>query len=363
MSVHFPTVEELRQKMIDEFLGPNSKIDDLENDYITKQLIIGSSNATAEQVLASKLAYEASSLLTAIDDDLDAKCVERSATVRRHRAVKAIIKFELGKNVPATVDVPIAANSLITTESIGDAAALDYYVQNATVLPAGQKSVLIEAESSVFGQIGNINATTKVYPGMNGIDYVKFVEVITAGVDRESNDGLRERLLIEVQNMEKGGTELDYEIWSKRVPGVVTARSLSRARGNGTIDVVITGTNGLPTEQLIQDVQAYLETKKPAGGVSVLVKAPTPIYVNVTAQIKLEPDYKFEIVRPLVESALRGTIVAENKVLVVRASKLQDTIGDTKGVFSYKLTSPTGDIPLSGTDLAIPGTITITEVT
>ncbi|MCR8940422.1 baseplate J/gp47 family protein [Brevibacillus laterosporus] len=229
-------------------------------------------------------------------------------------------------------------------------------------MPAGQTTVEVEAFCFVAGEFGNLTPATKVFPGMTEIEYVKYVEPIVAGVDRESDDHLRERLLTEVQNMEKGGTEIDYEIWAKRVKGVVSARSIPLARGNGTVDVIITGTVGLPTQQLIKDVQSYIDTKTPSGGADVLVKAPTPVAVDVSVNIKVVQGYEFETVRSLVEEAIREAIVLENKVFVVRVSRLQTIIGEIPSVFTYKLLSPPEDIVLSGTDLAIPGAITVTEV-
>ncbi|TPG70776.1 hypothetical protein EEL31_21565 [Brevibacillus laterosporus] len=248
MSVHFPTLEEIREKVIIELMGPDSKLDDLQNDYTTKMIIIGASNAVNEQVLAAKAAYEASSILTAVGDDLDAKCIERSPSVRRNTEEQAVNKFLLGKSVASTMEIPIEKGALITTESIGDTPALDFHVKEATILPAGQNTVEVEAFCSVAGEIGNLTPVAKVFPGMTGIEYVKYVEPIVAGADRESDDHLRERLLTEVQNMEKGGTDIDYEIWARRVKGVVSARSIPLARGNGTVDVIITGTVGLPTQ-------------------------------------------------------------------------------------------------------------------
>ncbi|TPG70777.1 hypothetical protein EEL31_21570 [Brevibacillus laterosporus] len=105
-----------------------------------------------------------------------------------------------------------------------------------------------------------------------------------------------------------------------------------------------------------------MDTKTPSGGASVLVKAPTPVAVDISVKIKVEQGYEFDSVRLLVEEAIREAIALENKVFIVRTSRLQTVIGDIKSVFTYKLLSPSEDIELSGTDLAIPGTITVTEV-
>jgi uncharacterized phage protein gp47/JayE len=378
MAVRFPTPDEITQKLIDAIIGPGKKIEDLENQWVVKHIILGQRDITIDQIEAARAVYEANSIFTATDDDLDSLCEERSANVRRKPEKSAIVKLKLKKSFPSQNDIPIPVASLIVTNQLGDTPALDFlsfapFDSNLTldemkergpidaVLLAGQTEIVILATCGTEGTIGNINENTALYPGMVGVDTVEFVELMEEGTDREEDEALRERLVEDVQNQEKGGTEKDYEIWAKQVSGVVSARSLPLIRGNGTIDVIVTGANGMPTDELVRKVQEHLQSKAPAGGCSVLTRKPTPIYIDIEAEIKLESGFTFNNSKQHIVKNLDAMIAAENKVNMVRIRKLRQALGSYQGVFNYKLFSPVDDISLDAGELALPGTYTITE--
>lgn len=368
MAIEFPTPDQLMQKFVNVLIGEGAKIEELDDQWLVKHIAIGTRDMVYDQIMAAKSVHEDHSPFTAKGDALDEQCEEWSSIVRRKLAKKAIVRFNAKRSSPASVDTPIPVGSLITTQAIGDMPAIDFYVittkdePNIPVIPAGQTSTYVLAKCSIEGKIGNLSAGTTVHPGMVGVDTIEVVELVEEGADKEDDETLRGRLIEDIQNREKGGTEFDYPIWAKQITGVVSARSIPLARGNGTLDLLITGTNGLPTQELIDEVQAFINKKIPAGGCSVLVKAPTPIYVDVSAQIKLLPGFTFSTILPQIKKALDACIEAENKVLIVRTNKLRNAINDIEGVFNFTLDAPAKDIPLSGGELALPGIYTLTEV-
>jgi len=80
----------------------------------------------------------------------------------------------------------------------------------------------------------------------------------------EGDEDFRARALYLKRNPEKGGANSDYERWALTISGVQYARSIDKARGLGTVDIVI---SGLPSEldQLVIDVQALIDLKKTSG--------------------------------------------------------------------------------------------------
>lgn len=80
----------------------------------------------------------------------------------------------------------------------------------------------------------------------------------------ESNESLRNRVLSHRATPERGGGDEDYERWALSVTGVQWAKSIDKARGLGTVDVVVAG----PPEQLpnlVQLVQEKINLKKVSG--------------------------------------------------------------------------------------------------
>lgn len=357
MAVKFPTLEDLTAKMVTSLAGAGRSITDLAEKLMVRTLMLGVRDIVYEFILSLRAADEARSVFTARNDDLDQLCLEESATVRRRLETQAIVRFRLKKNAAVAFDTNVPAGSLIT-----DQARLDFFTEAAVEIPAGQTSIEVDAKCAEPGIVGNLSPLSPVLPGMVGVDSVEVISVAKEGVDREDDETLRARLIEEMQNQEKGGTAPDYEIWAKRVTGVVSARAIPLARGNGTMDVIITGPDGLPTAALVAETQAYIDGKKPDAGCDALVKAPVPAPVDVTAEIRMATGYSFVDIKPLIEQALADCIHLENENLLVRISELSAAIRSVEGVFTFRLTAPAADVPLADDQLAVAGVFMITEV-
>ncbi|MFD0682368.1 MULTISPECIES: baseplate J/gp47 family protein [unclassified Paenibacillus] len=372
MTVQYPTLDSITKVMVEALAGPGKTLQDLPDQWLAKSLIIAARNAAYAPVVAAKGVYQANDLFQAVDNDLDRLCEERSATVRRKQEKKAVVRYKLKRTLPASANKTIPSGSLITTQAAGDNAAVDFLVMKENegeeneadpVFLAGTTELIVMARCSKGGVIGNLTTNSVVYSGMVWVDKVEVLALIEEGTDTEDNEVLRARLLEEVRNIEKGGTATDYEIWAKRVTGVVSARCMPLVRGNGTVDVIITGSSGIPTTELITEVQGYIDTKTPAGGANVLVKGPTPVMINVTATVKLLSEFTFTLIKPKIVDALTVAIDKENGALMVRLNKLVGAINGIEGVFNFTITSPALDIVIDGDELAIPGIFSLTEVT
>lgn len=77
----------------------------------------------------------------------------------------------------------------------------------------------------------------------------------------ESDESLRERILQQKRNPERGGAEADYVRWALKVTGTTYAKAIDMARGIGTVDVVVGGT--IP--DLVERVQEEINRRKPSG--------------------------------------------------------------------------------------------------
>ncbi|WP_337050269.1 baseplate J/gp47 family protein, partial [Serratia fonticola] len=67
------------------------------------------------------------------------------------------------------------------------------------------------------------------------------------GTDDESDKSLLARLLELIRRPPAGGNKYDYHRWAMDVPGVTAAYVYPLRRGLGTVDVVITSGNDLPS--------------------------------------------------------------------------------------------------------------------
>ncbi|ASS75763.1 hypothetical protein CIG75_12725 [Tumebacillus algifaecis] len=360
MSIQFPSADEITHQLVEAVAGPEKTIQDLPNQALTKTLLLAIRDVTHNTVLAAEAVYDARSIFSAVGADLDTLCRERSATVRRRVATRARLLVRLQKSMALPFETPVPVGSLLSIAAVGTP-PVEYRTLADVSVPISERAVECVVECIEAGSIGNLPPAVRLLPGMAGIDTAEVIELHAEGADEEFDDSLRARLLDEVRNMEKGGTIYDYEMWAKRINGVVSAMVLPLARGPGSLDVIIMGSNGIPSDELIAEVQAYLISKSHAAFDNVLVRPPTPKMINVRVVVQLERGYSADDVFPRIRVAIREAIQSENEVGVVRLTKIANAVNDTPGVFNFSLTAPTQDITLTTGDLAVPGEIEVAE--
>lgn len=142
-----------------------------------------------------------------------------------------------------------------------------FYALEDTVINAGETEgkVLVEAEES--GSDYNLPAGTIGISmiHLEGIDSVINEEgwLYKEGAEEESIESLRSRTLAAWDEIAERTIDEKLKNVAKSVPGVLNAEIDSQhPRGQGTVDIIITGTAGEATEKLLSEVEervAYLK--------------------------------------------------------------------------------------------------------
>lgn len=183
---------------------------------------------------------------------------------------------------------------------------------------------------------------------------------LVGGTDEESDDDLRVRILLRIQNPPQGGAHTDYEAWALEVPAVTRAFTVEANRGIGTVDVTFLTdeeTGGpIPTAAKVTQVQDYIDPLRPVTA-DVLVVAPT--LLNLDPEITIVPDT--QAVRDAVEANLEDLLLefAEPGV-TLPLSKIVEAISTAPGEESHTLISPTADVTPAALQIVTLGTITWT---
>lgn len=371
--VNWPTKEELTQKFVEYIIGPNKTIDDLQNQWVIKHLILGLREAAYMIIVVLKFVYDNLTAVTATGEKLEELGDEYD--VERKQPSKAVYSVTIGKSSPVSTDTPVPDNFLVTTTPVGSDPPVQYRVipGQSKKIPNGGTSVdNILVECTEEGEQGNVPDGAINLVAQAGFDFVSNSIVYKAGVNVEDEEIYRKRILDRKRNPGKGGTTADYKTWAESVNGVVSALVIPLNRGNGTVDIVITGVNGLPDQTVINECQAFIDTKTPAGladgGVKVL--APTPVTINVSIQKSVwAPGYSLAIGGSIVQTAITEYIEQRaNAERVVRVIDLLTTAkqayspGDpskTPVLIDFEMTIPTANRPLGNTEMAIVGQIDI----
>ena len=146
-----------------------------------------------------------------------------------------------------------------------------------------------EATALLPGSIGNLPSGSNMdpAPAVPGIESAVCLGDMSGGVDIETDEQLRERILLRIQNPPMGGSQMDYVNWAMAVPGVTRAWAAPEI-GPGTMTVrflmddLYPENYGLPQEADIEAVFDYVNSKRPVTVLDCFVMAPILYFYDVT---------------------------------------------------------------------------------
>lgn len=265
-------------------------------------------------------------------------------------------------NVIVSRSTPAPFGQLIpkgTQFAYGD---LVYQSTQDAELPQGATEAAVPVEAVAVGKAYNLPAGVELKQVGIAISLIETVRVapegITGGVDPESDEELRQRIMATIKNPIRGGTKRDYETWAQAA-GAKVAKCIPAARGPGTVDVLVITQSGLPDEQFLQQVQAYIEERRPLGA-DVRVIAPQVLQVNITATVMIASGYsQYEVINNI-NSALAAYIASIPIGGIIRPTAIGSTILGVQGVEDYTLAAPTSNITLAPDQIAQLGQVQIT---
>jgi uncharacterized phage protein gp47/JayE len=226
------------------------------------------------------------------------------------------------------------------------------------------------------GAEGNLEAGAllSIVTGIQGADASATVVSLTGGVDAESVEELRVRVLDRIQKPPMGGDADDYVGWALSVPGVTRAWCSPNEMGVGTVTVRFMcddlratsnpATNGFPLSQDIAAVKAYLDTVRPVTTKEFYVLAPVPEPINYA--VALSPDSTS--LRAATEASVAAMLRAKaapayalngvaQPAQTIYSAWVSDAVLNTAGIDHPDLTMADHAMPTAGS-LAVMGTAT-----
>ncbi len=195
------------------------------------------------------------------------------------------------------------------------------------------KKATVQAKCKLAGKVGNVlpDMIKLLFDPVKDIWTVNNKKAAVGGVDQESDESLRERILYQKRNPEHGGTESDYKRWALSVTGVTYAKAINFARGLGTVDVVVGAATD--SERIRLAVEQLIQKKKPLGvdvRVRNVVPEPISFVVKVTGLDKATA--KQAIFKYLNTIDVGGTIyLAKIVAAVITAGAADVEVQEPKG--------------------------------
>jgi uncharacterized phage protein gp47/JayE len=240
--------------------------------------------------------------------------------------------------------------------------SVDYQTtQQATI--GGDGTTTLNLTALTAGTVGNLD-TGSMLGGLalNGVTTSVTIITMDNGVDTETDDELRTRLLARLVAPPMGGSAADWVAWTLDVPGVTRAWAAPNELAVGTMTVRFmcddsrAYNGGFPIQDDINAVTAFLNTKRPVTVKDWWVVAPIPQPINFTIT-NLEPDDNttrqniiasvnemlFERARPA--AAQDGVLIPAQTIY---AAWVSAAILNTPGVESFDLVMADAVMPSDG---------------
>ncbi len=311
----WPSKEEMTQVLIENIVGKGKKFDDLQDSWFTKHLIIALRESIWALLLVVRMVYENITVKGSSGSDLDDKGYDLG--VDRNQATKAQHIVSLRKSAPVKHNTFVPDNFLLTTTPIKNNAPIKFIVmpEQNKYIPSGEQQVDVIVECIESGEIGNVSEGAINLVAQAGFDSIGNSILHKCAVEKEKDESYRDRILARKRNPIRGGVPDDWERWAKEVSGVSMARIFRVARGPGTVDIVIWGSDGsFPSQGLIDDCQTYLDAVTPAdiadGGILVVAPEPIPIDI-VLSNVSLKMGYEKSEVISILEQAFTSYFQSE----------------------------------------------------
>ena len=279
--------------------------------------------------------------------------------ITRAAAEKAVGTLRFAAADKVTAACPIEKGTVCMT-----AEGVRFETTEDAAIAVGSQWADVPAQAVEAGAGGNVIAGTVTLLSAMPIGVVQCTNpaAFSGGCDAESDEALRGRVLASYQRLPNGANAAYYEQEAMRYPGVAAAKAVGRARGIGTVNVVIATHAGVPDAALLAAVETDLQKKREIA-VDVKVLAPTVETVAVTAALKAAPGYTFAEVKAGAQSALEalftGGLLGKN----VTTARLLTLLCGVEGVENVHLTAPAADVAVGSTELPMLGTVTISELT
>lgn len=403
MTIEFKSAEQVADEYLLHLksLKPNLNTNQTDSDWYIKGQVTGS------------VVSGVYSDLRRIADDAFAQTARREA-VRRHLEMwlnETDFRQPTNSNGQALIKGPNGATggfAAAGTLSLVYQPNGNTYVNTADVTVLAATGTPVAITSIGTGQIQNLlqNAPLTISSPPTNIDSSSSVygAPLADGKDVETTEEASARVLARVRESIRGGTSEDYRQWAiESDPAVVSANILRYPQGFGSVGIIISaGTTDIdaalnaglpivliPSLQLIQKVQAYIDSKRPLTDYAI-VYSPVQTMINVTVKVKYAQGTGTTIVgnntltqAQLVEREIKRAIYktpaggrqigASGYVVASEIEEVMDlglsTSPYTVGTYPILMDRQVQDLSASGAnrmilnnEIAVPGVITIVEL-
>lgn len=296
---------------------------------------------------------------------LDLKAADYSK--KRKKAQKARGLVTVSRTDAEGDAVKIEKGHVFKTKKDINGEELRFFVLEATVLQQGAREVDVLVEAEMEGSRYNVpeGQITRSLTFLNGIDEItNGADWITReGSDTEDDDGLKTRTLRSWSELAARPIEDTFINAAESVPGVLFAQAdCQHPRGQGTVDVIVTGTAGEATEGLLDAVREAVD--KIAGPYdNILVKSSVVVPQDIEVVVATDDVSDDAEIKGKVASVLTELLAVRKgrKFYELTLSDINHAIRSSyTAATNVSVTTPAQDIKLDKDKVITLGAVTVT---
>lgn len=298
-------------------------------------------------------------------------CGDMMATPRlAAQPARCTVQFSIADASAETLYIP-AGTELFS-------GALVWQTDAACEITAGEKTADVVAVCTTPGEGGNGWAVAQINTQLTeqrlGITITgKNITPSSGGIERESDDKYRYRVLLAPEHFATTGTLGAYEYHTRAVSQAITDVWIDNERdGNGqpiggTVVITILTRDGLPSPELVQQTQAYLrdDKRRPLGD-KITVVEPVEFSFGIDARLTILRRYQEQKATILAnaEAALQAYLQSHQNQLGRDIVPLDiQRVLQVPGVYNVELVTPALTVvPPNGWPVCTDSRIQITEV-
>lgn len=295
---------------------------------------------------------------------LDLKMADYSKKRKKAQKTQGIITVSRLDEEGEAVKIPKGHVFKTMRDINGD--ELRFFSQCATILQKGASSVDVPVEAETEGIRYNVPAgqITRSLTYLGNLDINNRADWITQeGSDTEDDESARTRTLRSWSELARRAIEDSFINAAESVPGVLFAQAdCNHPRGQGTVDVIVTGTAGEATEGLLEAVR--VEVEKIAGPYdNLLVKSSVTVKQNITITVTTtdtSTDAEISLYLKTILSELL-TVRKGRKFYELNLSDINHAIRSKySSATNVKVIAPEQDVKLEKDKVIILGEVTVT---
>ena len=288
--------------------------------------------------------------LTASGEYLDRKVAEQGITRKAATFAKGTVRISGNRGEVIAEGAKVAADSVLF--AVDDA---------ATIPEAGY--VDVTATCTTAGIAGNVKAgeINRFPVTLPGLTAVINEEAFSGGFEAESDADLLERYMEKVSRPNVSGNKYQYEEWAKEVSGVGNVQVVPLWNGAGTVKVIITNADNLPaSEELVSEVQAYINENRPVGANVTVVSAASKT-INISVQLECDSkDTIVEDIKTVVKKYLAGMAFEKSYVSYAKIGGLILSLDNVEDYSLLRVNGGTSNITLGDGVIPVIGTVVVT---